>query len=59
MGTRMWGEEYITNPFPYLVRDGTKIHDKAFKEMKQCFQANYKKWKMFVGKNLENVALST
>ncbi|KRX02806.1 hypothetical protein PPERSA_04009 [Pseudocohnilembus persalinus] len=45
--SRVWGEKYITNPFPYLEEDITKITKVDFKTMKGCFFQNYKKYNAF------------
>ena len=43
LGTKVWGERYISNPFPYLEQDVTNISEKDFKVMKKIFLDNYKK----------------
>lgn len=34
LDSRVWGEKYITNPFPYLEEDITKISKSDFGAMK-------------------------
>lgn len=47
LDSRVWGEKYITNPFPYLEEDITKIGKSDFVAMKQCFFENYNKYRSF------------
>jgi hypothetical protein len=34
LDTRVWGEKYITNPFPYIEKDITKIPEKDLRNFK-------------------------
>jgi len=47
LDSRVWGEKYITNPFPYLEEDITKIGKLDFKNMKGCFLESYSKYNAF------------
>lgn len=47
MDSRAWGRNYISNPFPYLVDDVTKVTDGDLKSLKKCFSIHYKKYNMF------------
>lgn len=47
MDTRLWGEKYITNPFPYIEEDITKITPETLKAYKQHFFINLKKYQAF------------
>ena len=38
------GEKYVTNPFPYIEEDITKINEKDLKHFKQHFFINLKKY---------------
>ena len=44
LDTRIWGEKYITNPFPYIEEDITKITPETLKSYKQHFFINLKKY---------------
>lgn len=45
LGTRLWSEKYILNPFPYINDDITKISD--IDSYKKCFYINLKKYQLF------------
>ena len=47
LDTRCWGEKYVTNPFPYIEEDITKIDEKDLKHFKQHFFINLKKYQAF------------
>lgn len=47
LDTRVWGDKYITNPFPYIEEDITKISDEKLKEYKKHFYINLKKYQSF------------
>jgi len=47
LDTRAWGEKYVTNPFPYIEEDITKIGEKDLKHFKQHFYINLKKYQAF------------
>ena len=47
LDTRCWGEKYVTNPFPYIEEDITKISEKDLKHYKQHFFINLKKYQAF------------
>ena len=44
LDTRAWGEKYVTNPFPYIEEDITKIPEADLKHFKQHFFINLKKY---------------
>lgn len=44
LDTRSWGEKYVTNPFPYIEEDITKIKEADLKQYKQHFFVNLKKY---------------
>lgn len=44
LDTRLWGEKYITNPFPYIEKDITKISEENLKHYKKHFYINLKKY---------------
>ncbi|KAL4452933.1 hypothetical protein ABPG74_002498 [Tetrahymena malaccensis] len=62
LGTRVWGEKYIANPFPYIEQDITKISDQEYQAMKKCFFLYMKKYETFKNKlinelpHLQNVS---
>jgi len=47
LDTRAWGEKYVTNPFPYIEQDLTKIKAEDLKTYKQHFFINLKKYQAF------------
>ena len=44
LDSRVWGDKYVTNPFPYLERDLTKISEADLKHFKKTFYINLKKY---------------
>ena len=44
MDTRLWGDKYVTNPFPYIERDITKIGADDLKHFKKHFYVNLRKY---------------
>lgn len=42
--TKVWGEKYISNPFPYLTDDILSVNKKDMESMKKCFLMNLKKY---------------
>lgn len=44
LDTRLWGEKYITNPFPYIEKDITKMGEETLKNYKKHFYINLKKY---------------
>jgi len=51
---RAWGERYIANAFPYLVKDITEVNNQDLSAMKKCFMFHYKKYESFKTAN-ENI----
>lgn len=47
LDTRVWGEKYVTNPFPYIEEDITKIKEEDLKHFKRHFFINLKKYQAF------------
>jgi hypothetical protein len=47
LDTRVWGEKYVTNPFPYIEEDITKIPEADLKHYKQHFYISLKKYQAF------------
>ena len=47
LDTRLWGDKYITNPFPYIDKDITKIPEDDLKHFKKHFYVNLKKYQAF------------
>lgn len=45
LGTRVWSEKYIFNPFPYIEKDITKISN--LDHFKKTFFINLKKYELF------------
>ena len=44
LDTRCWGEKHVTNPFPYIEPDITKIPEEDLKHFKRHFYINLKKY---------------
>lgn len=47
LDTRLWGEKYISNPFPYIEKDITKIKEQDLKHYKKHFYINMRKYQAF------------
>jgi hypothetical protein len=47
LDTRVWGEKYVVNPFPYIESDITKIKDEDLRHYKKHFYVNLKKYQAF------------
>ena len=47
LDTKLWGEKYVTNGFPYLTGDITELSEKDHKYFKNTFFVNYKKYEAF------------
>lgn len=47
MDSRVWGDKYITNPFPYIEKDITKLSEEKLKHYKKHFYINLKKYQAF------------
>eukprot|EP00340_Litonotus_pictus_P000568 CAMPEP_0170519632 /NCGR_PEP_ID=MMETSP0209-20121228/4972_1 /TAXON_ID=665100 ORGANISM="Litonotus pictus, Strain P1" /NCGR_SAMPLE_ID=MMETSP0209 /ASSEMBLY_ACC=CAM_ASM_000301 /LENGTH=369 /DNA_ID=CAMNT_0010805571 /DNA_START=282 /DNA_END=1391 /DNA_ORIENTATION=- len=45
LGTRIWADKYVFNPFPYINEDFTKLEN--LDELKKVFFMNMKKYEMF------------
>jgi hypothetical protein len=41
LNTKVWGENYLANPFAYVEEDITRISDSDLNAMKKCFALNY------------------
>eukprot|EP01016_Furgasonia_blochmanni_P055040 TRINITY_DN9140_c0_g3_i1.p1 TRINITY_DN9140_c0_g3~~TRINITY_DN9140_c0_g3_i1.p1 ORF type:complete len:320 (-),score=66.94 TRINITY_DN9140_c0_g3_i1:120-1079(-) len=52
---KAWGAKYISNPFPYLVEDITKVKEEDFKNMKKTFLVNYKKYQEFKNRSFTEI----
>ena len=55
LGTRAWGKKYVSNPFPYLVDDITKVNDEELYKLKKSFLVNLKKYESFRDKNVKSL----
>ena len=47
LGTRVWSKDYLSNPFPYLFEDITKVDPKDLETYKKLFIKHYKKYSEF------------
>lgn len=54
LNTRVWADKYVTNPFPYIESDITKIPKEDLELMKRTFFLNLKKYEAFRDKIMEN-----
>ena len=45
--TRVWSKNYLSNPFPYLIEDITKVEKTDLERYKQLFLKHYKKYSEF------------
>ncbi len=43
-GTRLWSQDFVSNPFVYVIDDVTRITPQDKASMKRCFADNYKKY---------------
>lgn len=57
--TRTWGKKYLSNPFPYLVQDITKLEDKDANLLKSTFKKHYTKYKLFKEREFEKLQIRT
>lgn len=48
--SRVWGKNYLSNPFPYLIDDITKVSDKDAGHLKALFKKHYSKYRLFKDK---------
>jgi len=44
LDSRVWGDKYIMNPFPYIERDITKISATDLKHYKKTFYIQLRKY---------------
>ena len=44
LDTRLWGDKYVTNPFPYIEKDLTKMPADDLKHFKKHFYVNLRKY---------------
>lgn len=47
LDTRVWGEKYISNPFPYIEKDLTKIKEADLRHYKKHFYVSLRKYQAF------------
>jgi hypothetical protein len=55
LNTRVWADKYVTNPFPYIEKDITKISKEDLNTHKKTFFINLKKYEAFRDKILETI----
>ncbi len=55
LGTRVWADKYIVNPFPYIEPDITKISKEDLETFKKTFFINLKKYEAFRDKIYDSV----
>jgi hypothetical protein len=53
--SRVWAKRYLSNPFPYLIDDITKVEEKDTNHMKALFKKHYTKYKLFKEKETKLV----
>jgi len=47
LDSRVWGEKWVTNPFPYITNDPTQMPEDKLKSYKQHFFVSLKKYQAF------------
>lgn len=47
MDSRVWSKTYLSNPFPYLINDITKVKEDDTKRLKSAFKKHYTKYRLF------------
>jgi len=53
LGTRIWADKYVKNPFPYIDTDITKFSKEQFDHYKKTFYINMRKYTNFKDKMYE------
>jgi hypothetical protein len=53
--TRIWADKYVTNPFPYIESEITKINKDDLERYKKTFYLNLKKYEAFRDKIVDNI----
>ena len=53
--TRTWSKPYLSNPFPYLFPDISKIEKHQLDHHKQTFLAQYRKYSEFKNRELKQL----
>lgn len=58
MDSRIWGKGYLSNPFPYLIGDITKVKEQDLTLIKSTFKSHYTKYKLFKDKETKQLGSS-
>jgi hypothetical protein len=53
--TRTWSKPYLSNPFPYLFPDVSKVPKPQLDQHKQTFLAQYRKYSEFKNRELKQL----
>lgn len=51
--TRVWSRNYLSNPFPYILEDITKVEPKELEHYKRLFAKYYRKYSEFKNKQVQ------
>lgn len=51
--TRVWSRNYLSNPFPYLFEDITKVDPKELEQYQRLFAKHYKKYREFKNRQVK------
>lgn len=54
--TRTWSKPYLSNPFPYLFPDVSKVPAAELQRLKQLFLMHYRKYSLFRKRELPQLA---
>lgn len=55
LDSRVWSRNYLSNPFPYLFEDITKVDKKDLEHYKGLFLMHYKKYLEFKNRQLKEI----
>ena len=55
LDSRIWAKNYLSNPFPYLFEDITKVDKKDLEHYKSLFIMHYKKYSEFKNRQLKSI----
>ena len=53
--TRVWSRNYLSNPFPYLFEDITKVEEKELEHYQKTFAKHYRKYNEFKNRQVKEL----
>jgi hypothetical protein len=59
MDSKVWSKDYLSNPFPYLINDITRVREEDAKQLKGAFKKHYTKYKLFKDKETKQISSSS